>query len=180
MSRGLYIAIACFGLASAYTARPGGGTFSSTSAVPAPKQEASLQPPTSDAEPKAPPVGNGYASVRIERSADGHFYTDAMVNGATIRFLIDTGATSVALSKDDAQRAGVSFSSAEFTDEAQTASGSVAIMPVTLDRVAIGPLEARDVQAAIVDGGMGTSLLGQSWLRRVGTVTINGDVMELR
>jgi aspartyl protease family protein len=155
---------------------PASGTFSSVSSkpaasagqVPAPKKKASAT------------VGNGFASVRLERSVDGHFYTDAMVNGATIRFLIDTGATSIALSPEDAQRAGVNFGNGDFTGAAETAGGTVAIKPVLLDRVSVGPLEATQVEAAIVQGALGTSLLGQSWLRRVGTVTINGDVMELR
>ena len=118
--------------------------------------------------------------IRLERAGDGHFYTDAMVNGAPIRFLVDTGASSIARSPEDAQRAGLAFGSGDFTGSAQTAGGLVATKPVMLDRVAIGPLEATQVEGAIVQSGLGISLLGQSWLRRVGTVTINGDVMELR
>lgn len=136
------------------------------------------------AQAKSKPVradaGNGYASVRLARAADGHFYADAMVNGAPVRFMVDTGASSIALSAEDARRVGLAFSAGEFTGQAQTASGTVGIKPVALDRVTIGPLEATQVDAAIVEQGLGISLLGQSWLRRVGTVTINGDVMELR
>jgi aspartyl protease family protein len=125
-------------------------------------------------------IGNGYAQTVLERSADGHFYADVMINGAPIRALVDTGASIIALSKEDAQRAGLSFSSEEFTGTAQTAGGITAVKPVILDRVSMGPLEAERVEAAIIDQGLTQTLLGQSWLKRVGTVTIEGDQMVLR
>jgi aspartyl protease family protein len=125
-------------------------------------------------------IGNGYAETVLERSADGHFYADIMINGAPIRALVDTGASMIALSKDDAQRAGLAFSPDEFTGSAQTAGGVAAVKPVMLDRVTLGVLEADRVEAAIVDQGLNQTLLGQSWLKRVGTVTIEGDRMVLR
>jgi aspartyl protease family protein len=131
----------------------------------------------SSARPKA---GNGSAEVIIDRSPDGHFYADAMVNGAMVHFMVDTGATTIALTKADAQSAGVQFGSGEFTDQASGVNGEVGVKSVTLDRVAIGPVESHDVPAAVVDGDLNISLLGQSWLRRVGTVTIEDDRMILR
>src|SRR3546814_6411871 len=72
---------------------------------------------------------------------DGHFYADAQVGAATVHFLIDTGATAVALSRADAQRAGISPRAGEFTGTARTANGTVPLKPVTIDRIRIGPLE---------------------------------------
>ena len=137
---------------------------------------------SSDSETHATPeaAGNGFADVTLTRASDGHFYADAMINGAPIHVLIDTGATTVALTRADAQAAGVQFSSGEFTGTAQTAGGDVALKPVTLDRVGIGPVEAHQVEAVVVDSSLNVSLLGQSWLRRVGNVTIEGDKMVLR
>jgi aspartyl protease family protein len=125
-------------------------------------------------------AGNGWADTTLTRADDGHFYADAMVNGARIRFLVDTGATSVALSKRDAQAAGVQFASGDFTAQGHGVGGVVALKPVKLDRLAIGPVEARDVDAVVAEDGLEISLLGQSWLKRVGNVTIKGDKMVLR
>lgn len=124
-------------------------------------------------------IGNGIGKVVIPRSEDGHFYTDAQVGATTVRFLIDTGATAVALSRADAQRAGIFPSASEFTGSAKTANGEVALKPVTIDRIRIGSLEARNVEGAVIDGDMPVSLLGQSWLRNVGTVTIRDDKLIL-
>ena len=128
----------------------------------------------------AAPVGNGYAQTTLPRAPDGHFYAELRVNGTPVRFLVDTGASMVALTREDAQRIGIPISEADFTGTAQTASGSVGLKPVVLDRVSLGALEATDVDAAIVQQGLGQSLLGQSWLKRIGKVTIEGDQMVLR
>jgi aspartyl protease family protein len=135
---------------------------------------------TVHALPVAEAAGNGLADVTLTRSADGHFYADAIINGATIHVLVDTGATTVALSRADAQAAGLQFSEGDFTGTAQTAGGDIKLKPVTLDRVGIGAVEARNVDAVVVDSKMNVSLLGQSWLRRVGNVQIAGDRMVLR
>ena len=63
------------------------------------------------------------ASITLTRASDGHFYADALVNGAPVHFLVDTGATTLALSKGDAQLAGLRFTDADFTDTAQAAGG---------------------------------------------------------
>lgn len=126
------------------------------------------------------PVGNGFGETVIPRSPDGHFYVDARVGAATVHFIVDTGASIVALSRSDAQAAGVQFSQSDFTATGETASGRVAMRPVTLPSISVGSLTANNVDGAVVDGDMGVSLLGQSWLRRVGTVTIEGDRMILR
>jgi aspartyl protease family protein len=127
--------------------------------------------------PAAPSAGNGFASREIMRSPDGHFYLDAQVNGARVHFLVDTGASMVALTAADAQRAGIALPSERAT--AQGAGGAVEIIPVTIDRVAAGPLEARNVDGAVARD-LPVSLLGQSFLSRVGNVQISNDRMILR
>jgi aspartyl protease family protein len=127
--------------------------------------------------PAAAQAGNGAASRALERAPDGHFYAEAQVNGARVTFLVDTGASIVALTPTDAQRAGIALPSQRAT--ARGVGGEIEVIPVTIDRLAIGPLEARGVSAAIARE-LPVSLLGQSFLSQVGTVEISGDRMVLR
>ena len=129
------------------------------------------------APPPSTSIGNGLARREIVRAPDGHFYLDAQVNGAQVHFLVDTGASMVALSAADAQRAGIALPSERRT--AQGAGGAVEVMPVTIERIAIGPLEARGIDGAIAPQ-LPVSLLGQSFLSRIGTVEIHDDRMTLR
>jgi aspartyl protease family protein len=136
---------------------------------------------TSVASASKPAQPNGpvaSASPReLTRGPDGHFYADAQVNGTTIRFLVDTGASMVVLTRQDAQRAGIQTPSARAL--AMGVGGPIQVIPVTLDRVAVGGIEARGVEAVIADETP-VSLLGQSYLQRVGSVEIRGDRMVLR
>jgi aspartyl protease family protein len=121
-------------------------------------------------------AADGYVS--IQRAPDSHFYADAEVNGMTVHFLIDTGATGVVLTAADAQRVGVSGEG--YTLTAKTAGGDVQLMPATANRVALGSFAASDVPVLVAKDQLGISLLGQSYLSRIGTVSITGDVMTLR
>ncbi|HET9429429.1 MAG TPA: TIGR02281 family clan AA aspartic protease [Allosphingosinicella sp.] len=134
-------------------------------------------PPTLFGPQRSTNIGNGYASSELVRSPDGHFYAEAQVNGARVRFLVDTGASFVALTPADAQRAGIAPRSERA--KAFGAGGEIEVMPVTIDRVAIGPLTASNVAGAVIDE-LPVSLLGQSYLSRVGSVKIEGDRMVLR
>jgi len=117
------------------------------------------------------------APRELQRGPDGHFYADAQVNGTTVRFMVDTGASVVVLTPQDAQRAGIQLPSER--SMAMGVGGPVETIPVTLDRIAVGGIEARGVQAAVVDE-LPVSLLGQSYLQRVSSVEIRGDRMVLR
>ncbi len=125
----------------------------------------------------APRAGNGIAGQMLARAEDGHFYAEAQVNGARIRFLVDTGASLVALTPEDARRAGIAVGDA--SGRALGADGEVAFAPVTIDRLAIGPIEARGVRGAVAER-LPVSLLGQSFLQRVRSVEMRGDTMILR
>lgn len=122
---------------------------------------------------------NGVETI-LERRPDGHFYVDAMVNGQLVHFVVDTGASMVALTAEDARRVGFNFSPADFTVVGRGASGDVRGIPLELDSVAIGNNEARGVRAAIIADGLDVSLLGQSFLSRIGSVTIRDDRMFLK
>lgn len=142
--------------------------------VPAPAEP--LAAPALQADPVSS-AGNGAAGRALARSPDGHFYVEAQVNGARIRFIVDTGASMVALTPADAQRAGIALPSERA--KAMGAGGEVEIIPVTIDRIAVGPLEARNVRGAVAEQ-LQVSLLGQTFLSQVGSVEIRGDAMVLR
>jgi aspartyl protease family protein len=106
--------------------------------------------------------------VEIEAERNGHFNAEADINGRTVEVMIDTGATMVALSYEDAERAGLMLNDKDFTRAVSTANGMARVAPVTLDRVSIGNITVRDVPAAVAERGrLRTSLLGMSFLSRL-------------
>ncbi len=116
----------------------------------------------------------------IEADSRGHYYTDAEVNGETIRFLVDTGATMVALSRDDAARVGFRPGPAEFTHRANTANGIARVAPVIIDEIEIGDISVRDVRGAVMDIPMRHSLLGMSFLTRLSGYEVRDRQLILR
>ncbi|MEA3013160.1 MAG: aspartyl protease family protein [Sphingomonadales bacterium] len=119
----------------------------------------------------------GYGSRELLRNADGHFYADAQINGHSIRLMVDTGASVIMLTREDAQRAGVAVPTERAL--AMGVGGTVAVAPVTIGRIALGGVDARDVQAAVADQ-LPVSLLGQNFLAQFESVEIRGDTMVLR
>ena len=106
--------------------------------------------------------------VEIEAKDNGHFNAQADINGRPIDVMIDTGATMVALSYEDAERAGILLNDTDFTRAVSTANGVARVAPVTLERVSIGNITVRDVPAAVAERGrLKTSLLGMSFLSRL-------------
>ena len=121
----------------------------------------------------------GSGTVTLERSFDGHFYADAQVNGATVHFLVDTGASGIALAADDARRAGLAYDSHQAEVIGSGASGEVLGQFVRLNRVELGLRSVNDTPAVILDGG-DRSLLGQSFLSKFDSVEVHGNTMVLR
>lgn len=115
----------------------------------------------------------------VQRSADGLFYVTAIVNGAPVRFLLDTGASMVVLTPDDARRAGVSPGREHFTARADTANGATVMARVMLDEIVVGDKRVAQIGAAVVQDNLKVSLLGQNWFSRLKAVTITGDRMVL-
>jgi aspartyl protease family protein len=115
----------------------------------------------------------------LNREGDGHFYVNATVNGQLVHFVVDTGASSVALTEADAERVGLTVDPRQFAVVGEGAGGPVRGAFATLESVAIGQKEANGVDGVILQGAS-ISLLGQSFLARVGSVRIVGDQMILR
>lgn len=117
-------------------------------------------------------------AIILTREVDGHFYADAKVNGMPVRFLVDTGATGVALSRHAADIAGVAT---PMPDEVvgTGASGEVRGSHVTLQDISLGSKAVQAMPAIVLSGG-DRSLLGQRFLSRFASITIDGDTMTMR
>ena len=118
--------------------------------------------------------------IVLERGANGHFFADVEINGQTVHFLVDTGASAIALTANDARTLGFSWSDQELAPVGRGVSGPVSGKMVTLHHLKLGQKEAWDMEAAIIPYGLEVSLLGQSFLSQVGSVSIDGDRMILR
>ena len=106
-------------------------------------------------------------ALTIRASAGGHFLIEADVDGADIRFMVDTGATEVVLTPEDAARIGFDLRARNFTRQFNTAGGVIRAAPVTLRRLRIGQLVLRDVEAWVNEAPLFVSLLGMSFLKRL-------------
>jgi aspartyl protease family protein len=110
---------------------------------------------------------------------DEHFYIDAELNDAPVRFMIDTGASHIVLDEKDATRAGLAPQALAYTQFFSTANGTVRGAPVRLDKVRLGGLTFANVPASVNGAPIGTSLLGLRFLREYFDVRITGDRMTL-
>jgi aspartyl protease family protein len=120
-------------------------------------------------------------SAEVARTSSGDFAISAQINGARIHMVVDTGATSVVLTAEDANAAGLPIALLNYTVNIETANGRARAAPVTLDRVAMGELEERSVEALVVQPGqLRTSLLGMSFLNRLQSWQVNGDRLMLK
>ncbi|SFI76552.1 retropepsin-like aspartic protease family protein [Albimonas pacifica] len=117
--------------------------------------------------------------VVVPRSPDGHFRVRAQVDDAEVIFLIDTGASGVVLTADDARRAGFDPDELAYTGRAQTANGEVRLAPIRLARLRLGEVEAERFRASVSEGQLFSSLLGMDFLQRFSRVTVEGDRMVL-
>ena len=120
-------------------------------------------------------------TVEIGRTNAGDFAVSAQINGARVAMVLDTGASSVVLTRDDAKAAGLPLEVLTYTVNIDTANGRARAAPVTLDRIAIGGLEERSVEALVAQPGqLKTSLLGMSFLNRLQSWEVSGDRLLLR
>lgn len=122
--------------------------------------------------------GGGQRSV-LTADAQGHFFTTVAVNGVSMRFMVDTGATMVTISSGDAKRAGVNFLAGE-RGLMQSANGVVAAYRVKFDTVRLGEITLNNVDGIVIEGNRlgGHGLLGMSFLNRT-EMKREGDTMSL-
>ncbi len=129
--------------------------------------------------PSIPSTGPD-GEIRLARAADGHFHARIGLNGAPVEFLVDTGASDIVLSRQDALAAGIDLSQLVFTGAAATANGLVSVAPVRIDRLEFAGRTERSVPAVVTDGDMPVSLLGMRYLDRFAEFTVRGDTMLIR
>ena len=120
-------------------------------------------------------------TVEVARTGGGDFAIAAQINGARVAMVLDTGASSVVLTPDDAKTAGLPLDLLDYSVSIDTANGRTRAAPVTLDHIAIGSLEENSVDALVVQPGqLKTSLLGMSFLNRLQSWQVNGDRLVLK
>jgi aspartyl protease family protein len=116
----------------------------------------------------APAVSPNYSTVTLNSDSRGHFQIDARVDGRSIDFLVDTGASSIALRESSAAKLGIHPSAREYSIKMQTANGIGKAARVQLGRVEVGGITVRDVDALVVpDESLSTNLLGMTFLSRI-------------
>lgn len=117
--------------------------------------------------------------IVLEREGDGHFYVPVRVDTRDYRMLVDTGASMVALTGEDARDIGIDWDPGALQPVARGAGGAVMGVSVRLPELAVGDFVARDVEAVVIPDGLPISLLGQSFLSHVENVAISGDTLTL-
>ena len=122
---------------------------------------------------------NAAGDVVIERNSDHHYYTDATVNGRTVHFMIDTGASETALTEDDARQIGLQVDPSKYEVIGDGASGMVRGQYVELKSIDVSGIKQQDARAVIVPGAS-VSLLGQPFLEKVDEIVIRQGEMRLR
>jgi aspartyl protease family protein len=107
------------------------------------------------------------AGATIPKAADGHYWADGQMNGAKVRFLVDTGATAVALTPADARRLGFDVRALSYSSHVVTAAGSARAASVKLASLTVAGARLENVDALVIEKGLDTSLLGMTYLGRL-------------
>jgi aspartyl protease family protein len=140
--------------------------------APSPAQEAPLRGPQGS-DPAA-------EAASVAKAADGHFWAEGVVNGSRVRFLVDTGASSIALTPTDALRLGLEPASLVYDTPVHTANGDSLAARVKLASVSVAGARMADVDAVVVGRGLATSLLGMSYLGRLSRFVATQDTLILQ
>jgi aspartyl protease family protein len=119
--------------------------------------------------------------VEVRAGSMGHYHAEAEINGRRVNVLVDTGATMVALTYEDAGTLGLPVRDSDFTHRVSTANGFGRIAPVMIDRISIGDITVRNVRGAVMEPGkLGTTLLGMSFLGRPQRVDMRAGTLVLQ
>ncbi len=169
--------VGCLLIAGAMSRLGGAGD-----AEPAPAAQARRAPepaPEPSVQQAARPSTTGDEMI-VRAGPNGQFMVDAVVDGVEIRFLVDTGATRVVLTAEDAERLGYRLDGLEFSERYQTANGEILGAPVVLPELRIGDLEIEDVRSSVIRAPLSTSLLGMTFLSRLESFEVRDEGLILR
>ena len=147
--------------------------------APEPQVSGETAQPGGRPEEGADGYEGGYEMV-VPATRGGHFLVEAEIDGVAIEFLVDTGASTVVLSEDDAELLGLYADELDFTERYQTANGIIEGAPVVLDYMRIGDLELEDVRSTVIRAPLDRSLLGMSFLSRLEGYEVERDRLILR
>lgn len=126
-------------------------------------------------------AADGSEILVVHRQDGGHFATDVSIDGVTTRMLIDTGASTVVLSHDDAVRTGIDVERLAYSIPVMTANGRTMAAAVTLRQVAIGPIVRANVRGMVAQkGNLHESLLGMTFLGTLSSVELSRDELRLK
>lgn len=124
--------------------------------------------------------GEGSGDVTLHAQNGGHFETTAEVNGRDVDVMVDTGATLVALTYEDAERAGIFLKTSDFTHSVSTANGMAKVAPVEISEISIGDITVRNIRGAVAERGkLHKTLLGMTFLGRLSRVEMRKDALVL-
>jgi clan AA aspartic protease (TIGR02281 family) len=146
-------------------------TAATSASKPSPALRAASATPRSD--------GDGWEYV-VEAGAHGHFVLDALVDGVPLTFLVDTGASDIVLTLDDARALGFLPQTLEFSQRFRTANGEVRGAPVRLRELRIGQFSLYDLDASVNEAPLAISLLGMGFLEQLAGYEVDDGRLILR
>lgn len=139
---------------------------------------ATRPPGPAEQGPTAPAAG---PILTVTSDLAGHYVLHPSLDGRRLRMLVDTGASLVTLSYEDARLAGIAVETGGFTRRLATANGQVEAAPIRIREMRVGEITVRDVEAVVLPPGrLGTSLLGMSFLRRLRAFEIAAGRLTLK
>jgi aspartyl protease family protein len=135
---------------------------------------------TAQEQSDATTESDGSGDVTLRATDSGHFETSAEINGRSVDVLVDTGATLVALTYEDAERAGLYLNSSDFNNSVSTANGTAKVAAVDIGSITVGNITVRNVRGAVAERGkLHRTLLGMTFLSRL-NVEMKKNVLVLR
>ncbi len=148
--------------------------------TPSPASDAPEDKPSDGDSENEPPRVQASRTVHLKAGPHGHFYSRIHVNGRAVDAMVDTGASIVALTFEDAVSAGIAVRDPDFTHRVSTANGVARVAIVTLDSVAIDDIRVHNVRAAVAERGkLSKTLLGMSFLGQLRRTEMSRGVLVL-
>lgn len=153
-----------------------------TAQAPMPAVQRPGGPPPKPMPSVVTPRGTvGGTTVEARRAANGHFFVDADVNGTTVHMIVDTGASTVSLRAEDAERMGIDLRNLVYSEKSNTANGVATFAPYVIETMKVGDISVNRVRAHIARrGALSVSLLGQSFMERLARFDVEGNVMKFQ
>ncbi len=119
-------------------------------------------------------------TARAKMKRNGHFYFNTKMNGASVKVMVDTGATGVAINRSTARRMGIKLSNSDFKYKSQTANGIAYYASAKIDEIKIGRIVVYDVRAAVLkDSSLSDTLLGMTFLRKLKKFEVSNGTLIL-